>query len=285
MILAQVVVNGLMLGSIYLLMAVGFTLVFSMMRIINFAHGEFYMLGGIFTYLAVSVLGLNFMLALALAGVGAFVIGVIVEFLVFRRFRGDEMNAMIAALGASIIIQNVALLIFGPSPVSFDAPVSGTVTLGILTVPAPRLFVFFAALAIFAIFYLFMARTSTGRALRALAQDAEVARVQGIRINRLIPITFGIGVALAALAGGLMAPLFSVSPFAGMEPMLKAFIVVILGGLGSVPGAAVGGLLLGILESFASTFIGGASAEILQMLVVILVLLLRPWGLMGQKEA
>lgn len=284
MIFAQVVMNGLMLGSIYLLMAVGFTLVFSIMRIINFAHGEFYMLGGVFTYLAVSVAGLDFVLALLLAGAGAFVIGVAVEFVVFRRFRGDEMSAMIAALGLSIIIQNVALLIFGPSPVSFDAPVSGAVALGPVIVPAPRLYVCVAALAIFALFYLFMAHTSTGRALRALAQDPEIARVQGIRINRMIPITFGIGVALAALAGGLMGPLFSVSPFTGMAPMLKAFVVVILGGLGSIAGAAVGGLLLGLVESFASTFIGGASAEILQLLVVILVLLFRPWGLLGQKE-
>ena len=285
MILAQVLINGLMLGAIYLLMAVGFTLVFSMMRIVNFAHGEFYMLGGVFTYLAVTVAGLNFMLALLAAGLGAFIIGVIVEYLVFRKFRGDEMNAMIAALGLSIIIQNVVLLIFGPSPVSLNAPVSGAVAFGPLTIPAPRLFVFIAALAIFGMFHLFMARTATGRALRALAQDPEVARIQGIRIDRLIPVTFGIGVALAALAGGLMAPLFSVSPFAGITPMLKAFIVVILGGLGSIPGAVVGGLLLGILESFSTTFIGGSSADILQMLVVILVLLFRPWGLMGQKEA
>lgn len=274
-----------MLGSIYLLMAVGFTLVFSIMRIINFAHGEFYMLGGVFTYLAVSATGLPFMVALLAAAIGAFVIGVIVEFLIFRRFRGDEMSAMIAALGLSIIIQNVALLFFGPNPVSMNAPVTGAIKIGGLVIPSARLFVFIVALIIFAGFYLFMAKTSTGRALRALAQDPEIAQVQGIRINRLIPVTFGISVALAALAGGLMGPLFSVSPFVGMAPMLKAFIVVILGGLGSIPGAAVGGLLLGLIESFASTFLSGAAAEILQLSLVILVLLFRPWGLLGQKEA
>ena len=130
-----------------------------------------------------------------------------------------------------------------------------------------------------------MQRTRTGRAMRAVAQDAETALIQGIRVNTIYPIAFGISVALAALAGVLMAPIFSVSPFVGLTPMLKAFVVVILGGLGSVPGAVVGGLLLGLIESFTATALGSLVADILQLLLVILILLVRPWGLLGQKEA
>jgi branched-chain amino acid transport system permease protein len=127
--------------------------------------------------------------------------------------------------------------------------------------------------------------TRLGRAMRAVVQDTEVALLQGIRAERIYPLAFGIGVGLAGLAGGLMAPIFSVSPFAGMTPILKAFVVVILGGLGSVAGAVLGGLLLGLIESFTSTFWGATMADIIQLLLVMLILVFRPWGLLGQREA
>jgi branched-chain amino acid transport system permease protein len=284
MLFSQAFTNGLVLGGMYLLVAVGFTLVFSILRIVNFAHGEFFMLGGFAVYFGATALGLPYTVALLFAALVVGTLGVVIEWIVFRPFRGDELNAMIASLGLAIILQNLALLAFGSGPRSLDSPMEGAIEIGSLVLPGPRLFVMLSAVVVFGVFHALMAFTRVGRALRALAQDPETARIQGIRTERLIPVAFGLATALAAIAGALMGPVFSVSPFTGSGPMLKAFIVVILGGLGSIPGAALGGLLLGLFESFAATWLGAAVADVLQMLLVIAVLMFRPWGLMGHKE-
>ncbi len=283
-LLLQSVLNGLVIGTIYMLMAVGFTLVFGILRVVNFAHGEFYMIGGFAFAFTWGQWNLPYPLALVLSVAAVGLLGIIVERGIFRRFRGQELNSMIAALGLAIIIQNAALLAFGPSPLAMADPVSGVVTIGPLIFPASRLFVLAAALIIFGAFWALMTRTKLGRAMRALAQDPEIALIQGIRVDRITPIAFALGIGLAGIAGCLMAPLFSISPFVGLTPMLKAFVVVILGGLGSVAGAAVAGILLGIIESVTGTFFGAALADILQLALVILILLVRPWGLLGHKE-
>jgi branched-chain amino acid transport system permease protein len=192
---------------------------------------------------------------------------------------------MIATLAISVIIQNGAVMLWGPVPRAMPDIVTGTVAIGPFSFPWSRLVVIAAAALIFILFWLFMQRTRLGRAMRAVAQDTETALIQGIRVNYIYPLAFGMSVALAALAGALMGPVFSVSPFVGLTPMLKAFVVVILGGLGSVPGAVVGGLLLGMIESFTATMFGSLVADILQLLLVILILLVRPSGLLGQREA
>lgn len=283
-LLLQSILNGLVIGTIYVLMAVGFSLVFGILRVVNFAHGEFYMLGGFAFAFTWGQWGLPFPLALILSAVLVALLGIVVERGIFRRFRGQELNSMIAALGLAIILQNVALLVFGPSPRAMPGPVSGVVELGPLVFPASRLFVLAAALVIFGGFWALMSMTKLGRAMRALAQDPEIALIQGIRIDRITPIAFALGIGLAGIAGCLMAPLFSVSPFVGLVPMLKAFIVVILGGLGSVAGAALAGMLLGVIESVTGTFFGAAVTDMLQLGLVILILLVRPWGLLGHKE-
>lgn len=285
MIIVQALANGLMLSAIYVLIAIGFTLVFSIMRIVNFAHGEFYMVGGFVLLFIYTQWEIPFGLALLITAAIVVIAGAAIERLIFRRFRGDELNAMIASLGLAIIIENAVLLAFGPSPRTVPAPVSGTLMLGSVALPQARIFVLGAAIVVFGLFWLLMTHTKLGRAMRALAQDPEAALIQGIRAERLIPITFGLGVGLAAVAGALMAPLFSVSPFMGATPMLKAFVVVILGGLGSIPGAAVGGVLLGMIESFAGTLLTAAAADVLQLVLVIAILLVRPRGLMGVAGA
>jgi branched-chain amino acid transport system permease protein len=281
MIIAQAIANGMMLSAIYVLIAVGFTLVFSIMRIVNFAHGEFYMVGGFGLLFVYSQWDVPFALALLITAAMVVVAGAVIERVVFRHFRGDELNAMIASLGLAIIIENTVLIAFGPSPRTVPSPLSGTLVLGAIALPRARLFVLGASIVVFGLFWLLMACTKIGRAMRAMAQDPEAALIQGIRAERLIPITFGLGVGLAAVAGALMAPLFSVSPFMGNTPMLKAFVVVILGGLGSIPGAAIGGVLLGMIESFAGTMLSAAAADVLQLVLVIAILLVRPRGLMG----
>jgi branched-chain amino acid transport system permease protein len=284
-LLAQAALNGLVIGAMYMLMAVGFTLTFGIMRVVNFAHGEFYMLGafaGFFTYVQWEM---PFVVCLAIAAVTVGILGMLIERTLIQPFRSDEMSGMIATLAISVIIQNGAVLLWGPSPRAMPDIVTGTLAIGPFSFPWSRLVVIVAAALIFVAFWLFMQRTRLGRAMRAVAQDTETALLQGIRVNYIYPLAFGLSVALAALAGALMGPVFSVSPFVGLTPMLKAFVVVILGGLGSVPGAVVGGLMLGMIESFTATIFGSLVSDILQLLLVILILLVRPAGLLGQREA
>jgi len=284
-LLGQAALNGLVIGAMYMLMAAGFTLTFGIMRVVNFAHGEFYMLGAFTAFFAYVYWDIPFVLCLAIAAVTIGVLGILVERTLIRPFRDDETSGMIATLAISVIIQNAAIMMWGPAPRAMPDIVRGTLVLGPFSFPWSRLLVIAAAALIFFAFWLFMQRTRTGRAMRAVAQDQEAALLQGIRINYIYPLAFGISVALAALAGALMGPVFSVSPFIGLTPMLKAFIVVILGGLGSVPGAVAGGILLGFIESFTATMFGSLISDILQLLLVILILLVRPSGLLGQREA
>jgi branched-chain amino acid transport system permease protein len=284
-LLAQAVLNGLVIGAMYMLMAVGFTLVFGIMRVVNFAHGEFYMLGAFTAFFTYVYWEMPFVVCLVIAALTIGILGMLIERTLIQPFRSDEMSGMIATLAISVIIQNGAIMLWGPAPRAMPDIITGTLAVGPFSFPWSRLVVIAAAALIFAAFWVFMQRTRLGRAMRAVAQDTETALLQGIRVNYIYPLAFGMSVALAALAGALMGPVFSVSPFVGLTPMLKAFVVVILGGLGSVPGAVVGGLMLGMIESFTATIFGSLVSDILQLLLVILILLVRPSGLLGQREA
>lgn len=284
-LLAQALVNGVIIGLLYLLMAVGFTLVFGVMRIVNFAHGEFYMLGAFSAYLLVSHYQMPFIAAVGLAFVIALVLGWVIEELVLKPFRHDELNGMIATIGLAMILQAGALMLYGPDPQFVPSVADGILTIGGVVLPMSRLYVVVFSVAVLVALYVFLGHSRNGRALRAVVQDMEIATAQGIRARLIYPLGFGIGVGLAAIAGALMAPLFSVSPFIGATPLLKAFVVVILGGLGSIPGAALASLLLGVTESVASTFMNNSIAEILILVLVMLVLVLRPSGLLGRAEA
>ncbi|MFT0545978.1 branched-chain amino acid ABC transporter permease [Allopusillimonas ginsengisoli] len=284
-LIAQATVNGLIVGLLYLLMAVGFTLVFGVMRMVNFAHGEFYMLGAFGAYYLTAGLGLSFLPALAITFLGAVLFGAAIEWVVLKPFRNDELNGMIATIGLAMILQNLALMFFGPDPLSMPSLAQGATRFGKIAIPTSRIYVVIFALVVLALLYAFLKHSRPGRALRAVVEDFEIASIQGIRARIYYPIGFGIGVGLAAVAGALMAPLFSVSPFVGAAPLLKAFIVVILGGLGSIPGAAVAGLALGLLESYSSLFFSSSTADMLIFMIVIAMLVIRPKGLLGQGEA
>jgi branched-chain amino acid transport system permease protein len=283
-LIGQAVVNGLVVGLLYLLMAVGFTLVFGVMRVVNFAHSEFYMLGAFVAYYCVTQLNLPFLASVVITFALAVVFGWIVEWLILKPFRHDELNGMIATIGLAMILQNLALMAFGPDPLSMPSVVQGVAHLGSMVIPNSRLYVVAFSIGVLLLLYVFLRYTRTGRALRAVVQDIEIASAQGIRASFIYPLGFGIGVGLAAVAGALMAPLFSVSPFIGAGPLLKAFIVVILGGLGSIPGAALASLLLGITESVAGTFLSTGTADILIFAFLIVMLVVRPSGLLFRPE-
>ena len=281
-LIGQALTNGLIIGLLYLLMAIGFTLVFGVMRVVNFAHGEFYMLGAFSAYVCVTKLQLPFLAAVLATFVLTLIIGWLIEVVVMKGFRGDELNGMIATIGLAMILQNGALMIFGPDPQSMPPVAEGVVSLGPVMLPMSRLYVVAFSIVVLVVLYVFLMHSKGGRALRAVVQDIEIANAQGIRSQFMYPLGFGIGVALAAIAGALMAPVFSVSPSIGSTPLLKAFIVVILGGLGSIPGAALAALLLGVFESVANTFMSSSFSDMLLFGFVMLMLIFRPAGLLGK---
>ncbi len=285
LLLGQATVNGLVVGMLYLLMAVGFTLAFGVMRMVNFAHGEFYMLGAFSAYVLVVHLAVPFLLAVALSVAIAIVFGSAIEWLILKPFRKDELNGMITTIGLALILQNMALMAFGPNPVSVPSIATGSTALLGISVANSRLYVVGFAGVVLLVLYAFLRHSPAGRGLRAVVEDADIAALQGVRSRLYYPLGFGIGVGLAAIAGALMAPLFSVSPFMGQTPLLKAFMVVILGGLGSIPGAAIAGLCLGLLESYSSLFLSSSTADMLIFILVVVGMLAFPRGLIGRGEA
>ena len=283
-LLPQVIINGVTLGTNYVLMALGFTMIFGVLRIVNFAHGEFYMLGAFFVLTAIAKFHLSYFLAVVLAVILIGLLGLLAEEVIFRQFRDKELEGMIVALGLSILIQNLGLVAWGPYDLSIPPVFSGVLKIGSMFYPVERLMVVLLSFLLMAGFYLFLKRTKLGLAIQAIAQDTEIARVQGIRINRLYPLAFAIGTGLAAAAGSIIGPLFQLNPWMGIMPQIKAFIVVILGGIGSIPGAFLGGFILGVAESFVSTYASKALADMLGFIIVIGILLFRPAGLFGHSH-
>jgi len=280
-LLVQALLNGFGLAIVYILVALGLTLIFSILEVINFAHGEFYMLGGFAAYYLCAVGGLNYVATLVLAVLLVGLAGVVAERLVFRHLRGKTLNAFIVSLGLLWVLQATAQLAFGVLDKSVPSAVSGIVRVGGVIVSRERLFVILTAVALIVGLYLFLKFTRTGQAMRAVAQDAEAAALQGVNIELTSALGFGIGCALAGAAGALLAPIFAVSPTMGALPVVKAFIIIIVGGMGSLPGAVLGGLLLGAVEGVGTLFMSSAAVNILGFLMVIAILLLRPRGLLG----
>ncbi|MBI2527166.1 MAG: branched-chain amino acid ABC transporter permease [Candidatus Rokubacteria bacterium] len=283
--IAQILVNGLTAGAFYVLMALGFTLIFGILRLVNFAHGEFYMLGAFVVYHLYAQLGLNFFVALAAAAVAVGVVGIVVERVVFAPLRSRELSMLMSALGLQIAVQGIMAVLEGIEGLSLASPVSGVYRSQWITFPYERLLVVGVAFVVLAGFYGFIKHSKIGRALRAVAQDGEAALMQGIPVNRIYAVAFGVGSGLAAIAGGLIGPVFSLHVYMGQAALLKAFVVVILGGLGSVPGALVGGLVLGLAESLFATLFGGLTSDMLGFLMIMGILLWKPTGLLGRAEA
>lgn len=278
----KIVINGLTSSLIYILMALGFTLIFGIMRVVNFAHGELYMVASFLVFAMVATLGWNYYLAVLLAAVAVGLFGAVLERVLFRPFIGRELNGMIMALAISITLQAAAFILFGTDEHAVERPVSGVIQLGAVIVPRDRLAVGSIALLILGAFYLLMRYTKVGLAMRAVVQDEEIAAIHGVRPKIIHPLAFGLGAMLAGFAGALMAPIYTIYPYMGSQPMLKAFIVVILGGLGSVPGAVLGGVVLGLTESVFATLINTTVATMVSFGIVVLILLVKPTGLLGR---
>ncbi|MBV9066843.1 MAG: branched-chain amino acid ABC transporter permease [Methylobacteriaceae bacterium] len=283
---AQLLLNGIVIGATYALIAVGLTLIFGMMRIVNFAHGEFYMLGAYFAVSAASGLHVGFFLALPLAVIGVTVVGWPFERFLLRRLRdADLLSSALLTIGFSIALQNVVLQVYGPKPAQVPDPFGGSIlTIGPVSIATLRALTLAAALAAMALLAWILKYTKLGRTFRATFQARDAAALQGIEVDTVFSLAFAVGIALAAMAGALLSAVFVVSTDMGNIANLKSFAVVILGGLGNIPGAIIGGFLLGIAESLAAGYVSTGYKDGISFLLLILVLLVRPNGIFGRAE-
>jgi branched-chain amino acid transport system permease protein len=283
--LVQHVVNGLIVGGGYALMGIGLTLIFGIMRVVNFAHGEFFMMGAFFLFTLFSLWGLNFFVASVLSVIGVGLVGAIVERLILRRLRQAPIEIpMLATVALSVIIQNAAILIWDPSPKTIKHVFSPLpLTLGPVHVVSIRVFAGLVAVALIVGSHLLIQKTRIGRAMRATFQDTDMARLAGVDVDKVYMFTFGFGAALAGASGALLGAVFWVYPAMGDLAALKSFAVVIMGGLGNFLGAIVGGLLLGVSESLGAGYISSGYKDAIGFVLIILLLLWRPQGLFGRK--
>ncbi|WJR77435.1 branched-chain amino acid ABC transporter permease [Bradyrhizobium sp. NP1] len=281
-LIAQIGINGLSLGAIYILVALGFTLIFGIMRIVNFAHGEFAMLGGFATLFWFTTLGLPFLPALAAGAITVGASGLVLERVVYRHFYQREMPGMIATLGLSVALTSSGVWLWGPYQRSIPSAFTDICSFGSVVISQDRVVVVLVAAVTLCLFWALLQFSRIGLAMRAVAQDIEIAEAQGMDTRLVYRTAFFVATVMAALAGGLLSQLYALSPFIGQMPLTKGFIVVILGGLGSIPGAALGGLLLGMSESILSTLYGASIAQFASFGGIILLLLWRPNGLLGR---
>lgn len=288
--LAQQIANGLVLGSIYALSALGFTLIFGAARVVNFAYGELLMLGAFFTVTIMTWSGLPFFVALPVSMAGIALVSVVMYLLALRPLmRGaytslhGELQVILVTLGLLYILREAAVLIWGTAPRQMDMGVSGIVLIGDVVVTNQRLVVIGIMIALVIALYWLLYRTKIGKALRAIAQNREGALAIGLNTDRVIAFVFAVSGAMACAAGSLLGTLYAVEPAMGGAPLLKAFVIVIFGGLGSVPGAIVGGIAIGLVENLAGAYVSFAFKDVFTFLLLIVVLLLRPRGLFGGR--
>ncbi len=284
-IIGAAAINGLLLGGIYTLVASGLTLIYGVLHIINFAHGSMLMLAMFGVYYLLTLLHIDPYLSMFIMVPAMFVFGyVLYKGLIGRMASGKDENILLVTLGLSILIENLALMFFKADSRTILVSYSDTmVQVGPAFVPLPKLISFGVAMVLCAALGLFMQRTDTGRAIRAVAKERVGARLVGIDVDRIFAISYGIGLATLGAAASLMMPIFYVSPTVGHVFVLVAFTVVVLGGMGSFLGAVVGGLIIGLTESFGGLFLGESMGQIGISLIFILILLFRPQGLFGAK--
>jgi len=291
----QQLLNGLTLGSTYALIALGYTMVYGILEIINFAHGEIYMFGAFVGMFLLRSGKVPFPLAFLLAMGAAALLGVTIERIAYRPLRrSPRITALISAIGMSILLQNLAILLLGPQTSPFPKPFAVSVfklaelpnyphalTVQINTL---QIFIMLISFALMLGLHFLVQKTKIGKAMRATAQDKETVSLMGINVNNVISITFAIGSALGAAAGILIGIYFNaVYPTMGVMPGLKGFVAAVMGGIGNIPGAMVGGLLLGLMEVFGAAYISSSLKDAIAFAVLIIILLLRPAGLLGKN--
>ena len=289
MIFLNNLISGLSLGSVYAIIALGYTMVYGISKMLNFAHGDVIMVGGYVSFIMSMYVGLNNWLALAVAMAACTLLGIVIERLAYRPLRGTgSLAVLITAIGVSYFLQNAALLIWGANPRVFPSLLSGVEPIhaagGQLTITAESILTIAANIVIMICLTLFVSKTKAGKAMRAVSEDNGAAQLMGINVNQSISLTFAIGSGLAAVAGVLMCSAYPVlMPTTGAMPGIKAFTAAVFGGIGSIPGAMIGGLILGIIEILARAYISTELSDAIVFACLIIVLLVKPTGLLGKK--
>ena len=281
-------ISGLSLGSVYALIALGYTMVYGIAKMLNFAHGDVIMVGAYLIYVVSTMQGLPLWVGILASVVGCTALGMLIERLAYKPLRGAQSLAvLITAIGVSYFLQNAALLIFGSSPKSFTPVISrDPISLfgGELKVSWVAILTLIVSVLIMIALTIFISRSKQGKAMRAVSEDRDAAQLMGINVNRTITLTFAIGSALAAVAGILLCSSYpTLTPYTGAMPGIKAFTAAVFGGIGSVPGAMLGGVLIGIIQMLASGYISTQLSDAIVFAVLIIVLLVKPTGLLGKK--
>lgn len=281
----QSIVNGLIQGGFFALFAVGLVLIFGVMGVVNFAHGELVMVGAYTIWLLHAQHGFAFIPAIAVAIILVTIIGLLMERFLFRPTRDDPLAGLICSIGVLFILQVVATLVGGEGPSKqVPPPFHGTLILfDYLRIPYQRIFSLVVSVAALSTLWYFLTRTKLGWALRAVALDREAAALQGININRISMIAIGVGAGLAGLAGALMAPLTNINPHMGHNVLITAFIVTIVGGIGSLSGAVLAAVLYALFHTFITVYFGGTVATICGLILMVVVLIIKPTGIMGVR--
>ena len=280
-------INGLRTGSIYALIAIGYTMVYGIAKMINFAHGDIIMVGAYALYFSISVLGLPVPVALVITVIVCAVLGVVIEKVAYKPLRSaPPLAVLITAIGMSFFLQSASLLIFGSTPIPFQSVIPNVnISVGPVVISSITVVTLIVTAVAMILLTLFVNKTKMGSAMRAVSEDKGAAELMGINVNSTISLTFAIGSALAAVAGVLYICQYqSMKPTLGALPRIKAFVAAVLGGIGSIPGAMLGGILLGLIESVSKAYISTELADAIVFGVLIVVLLFRPSGLLGKKK-
>ena len=281
-------INGISLGSIYAIIALGYTMVYGIARMLNLAHGDIIMVGGFVVFTIVSTLGLSPWLGLLVAVAICTVLGIVIEKVAYCPLRGaSSLAVLITAIGVSYLLQNVALLIFGSNARQFTSIINLPnlkLADGRLTISAVTIVTIITCIVIMVGLTAFINKTKIGQAMLAVSEDTGAATLMGINVNKTISITFAIGSALAAIAGALLCSAYpSLTPYTGSMPGIKAFVAAVFGGIGSIPGALIGGVILGVIENLTKAYISSQLSDAVVFSVLIIVLLVRPTGILGKK--
>ena len=284
--LLQHIVNALMLGGTYALLGIGLTLIFGIMRVVNFTHGELYAFGGYMIFMFTAMFGVNFYLSIVAALALGALLGALIELALLRPMRGADIDTtMLVMIGCWIVLQNTEQMIWGGVAKSIVSPLPGEpLVLGPISVAWMRVFVFVAAALLIAATHVLIHRTRLGKAMRATFQDRDTAALMGVNVSAINTATFAIGSGLAAAAGALLGAVFVVTPTMGDLAALKAFAIVILGGLGSIKGATIGGFILAFAEELGAGYISSGYRDAIGFLLIIVVLLFKPTGLFARSE-
>lgn len=280
-------VNGLSLGSIYALIALGYTMVYGIAKMLNFAHGDVIMAGGYTIFMAMSTAWCPVWLSVVIGIIVCTVMGVVIEKIAYKPLRNaPPLAVLITAIGVSYLLQNLALLIFGSASRNFTSIVkdSAPVVIGEIKITMETVLTITVSIVIMVCLSLFINKTKAGKAMLAVSEDKGAAELMGINVNSTISLTFAIGSALAGVASALLCSSYpQISPYTGAMPGIKAFVAAVFGGIGSIPGAMIGGILLGVIENLSKAYISSQLSDAIVFLVLIIVLIVRPTGIMGKK--